>query len=233
MMFRWCFPGMALLFTILPCAAQSSVFLMPEGSKEIVYGVATFYGPRDSGSKVKQFGARPVIYAEWSNGVFIDMNTIGIELSDQPDLRYGVVWTLLNRNVGGFVRYGITRGLAVSSRLSIGESPNHRGMSARTGLSYWTWPLPHHAVGMDLDVSLANRASLQSEFGDIAKWPAYQARSGMRDATLSLRWNWELTNKTTVRTWVQEQRFLSGVRSSPRLERPSGTTLGTMILWRY
>ena len=233
-----------LLAANLPAVAQTGVMGMPEGSKDIVFGLATVVGPRANGSPDTVVGLAPMISVQWANGVFIHMNTVGMHLSERGDLRYGPLASYGRSRVvladgttrsrftpelGGFVEYELSRGFGVSSRLMYGGSSDRGGVRMISSASAWTAGHNHHAFGIEGIVTLANRSSLQADFGT----PVYQPNGGLRDVALVAHWSWELTHKSTLRAWVQEKHFLGGARSSPRLERHGGTSLVTMITWRF
>jgi MipA family protein len=233
--------------------AQSAPMLMPEGSKDIYLSLAAVHAPRANGSNENRLRVVPLISAELSNGVFINMNRVGMQLSEDFSLGYGPLFSPSRSRVpdtegrdgrsrftpefGGFFTYRISQGLSVSSNLMYGGSSDRRGLAIHGAAAFWQQVRPHHSVGIETGLSLANRSSLQADFAvtpaQAGRLPAHEVHSGLRDASLSLHWSWELTHKTTLRTWAQRRHFLGSAGASPRIEQRAGTTVATMVSWRY
>lgn len=235
------------LITCVPVLAQSTHMLMPEGSKDIFVSLAAVSTPVTEGSRAREINVVPLISAQWANGVFVNMNTVGMHLSERSDMEYGPLFTPMTSRVGGntgtdrqsksrftpeiggFINYRIAHGMGISTRLMYGGSSDHRGLRWNAGAYLWTPLSAHHSVGIQSSFTLANSSSLQADFST----REYQAKGGMRDADVSLRWRWELNHTTTLNTWIEEQRFLGGAGRSPRLERKSGTTAAAMVTWQF
>ena len=248
---RSLFIAAATLTACLPALAQSTHMMMPEGSKQIYVGLATVYGPSANGSTESRIGIVPIISAQWANGMFVNMNSVGFHMSERDDLQYGPQVRLMRSRppsengksvgsrftpeVGGFVSYSLAPGMTVSSRLMYGGSSDHRGLRVHSGASVWKQTGAHHAFGVEAGVTLANRSSLQADFSvrPGGTLPVHEVDSGWRDASVTLHWSWEFNHKTTVRAWVEEQRFLGSARASPRLATGGGTTAVAMVLYSF
>lgn len=74
-----------------PALAQSSTTYMPDGSKDITVSATLALVPRAEGSKTMHPLVLPSASVEWSPGVFLEPGTLGMQLSDDPNLRYGPV----------------------------------------------------------------------------------------------------------------------------------------------
>jgi len=238
-----------------PVLADPTHMMMPEGSSDVYLSLAAVWSPRRLGSADNEFGVVPLISAEWANGVFINLNRIGMHLSQQSNMQYGPLISPTRSRVttytpdgpktkgrftpeiGGFFNYSIAHGIGVTSQMMYGGSSDLRGMRVHLGGHFWMPVGSHHAVGIVTQASLANRSSLQADFGITAQQagagPTHEVRSGLRDAALSLRWRWDVNHKTTLTSWIEGHRYLGSAGASPRLEQRSGTSVVTMVTYRY
>lgn len=238
-----------------PALAQTTHMMMPEGSSDVYLGLALVSSPRRLGSSENGLGVVPVISAQWANGAFIHMNTIGMHLSDRSNMRYGPLIsptrsrvtkytpdgpetkTRFTPEVGGFLDYSIAHGIGLKSRLMYGGSSDHRGLRMELSAHLWKPVAPHHAIGIETGLTLTNRSSLQADFGitrqQAGTGRAHEVSSGLRDASVSLNWRWDINHKTTLHSWIEGQRFLGSAGASPRLEQRTGTRVVTMVIYHY
>ena len=252
--------NIAVILTALavasPSVAQSTRMMMPEGSKDIYLTLAAAYTPESEGSARRRTYVSPMVSAEFSNGVFIDMNTVGVHLSDNPQFDYGVQatptvshvrvptadgWESKRRftpEVGAFVRYSLAHGVGLRSALMYGGSVDHRGLRLRLG-AIMAWPVAeHHGVGINVDATLANRSALQADFSVLpshpnAALPLYDAKGGLRDTSINAFWSWQLSTKYTFRSILQWNRLHGGAAASPRIERANGATAITSVTYQF
>ncbi|HEY0060708.1 MAG TPA: MipA/OmpV family protein [Telluria sp.] len=237
----------ALLACCSASAAAQTHMDMPEGSREVFLSLAGVWSPKRIGSREHVVGVVPLVSAQWANGVFIDLNTLGMHWSRQSNLDYGPLlaptraWagatganggqssSRLALQAGGFLNYRIGNGVGVGARLLYGGGDQHQGLNAMARAHWWTDLAPHHAVGIETDITLANRAALLPDFGS----PGYALHGGARDAALTLHWRWELNHSTTFRALLRQDRLLGSAGASPRLEQRSGTSVVTLVTWQY
>jgi len=239
----------------MPALADPTHMMMPEGSSDVFLSLAAVWSPRSIGSADNVVGVAPLISAQWANGVFINMNKVGMHLSEQSNIQYGPLISptrsrvttytpegpqtknRLTPEIGGFFNYGIARGLGLTSQLMYGGSSDHRGVRMHLGGHLWMPVASHHAMGIVTGVTLANRSALQADFGitpqQAGTGPTHEVSSGLRDAAVSLNWRWEVNHKTTLHSWIAAQRLLGSAGASPRLEQRSGTSVVTMVTYRY
>ena len=62
---------------------------MPDGSRDLYFGLGAVSEPAYVGSSARRVRALPLVQLEWSNGVFISGLSAGMHLSQQPALEYG------------------------------------------------------------------------------------------------------------------------------------------------
>ena len=229
---------------------------MPEGSKDIHLSLAMGSVPASDGSRERDLFLVPLISAQFANGAFIDMNTVGIHLSRDPSMNYGLMaspsmtrvrtrtaqgWDSERKftpEVGAFFSYGIAHGLSVRSSLMYGGAADRRGLAFNAGASASMPVAEHHTLGIDLDVRMANRSALQARFGvteeqAMPDLPAYQVRGGMREAAVSAGWHWHFSNKYTFLTRLQYSRLLGSAAASPRVEQAGGMHAYGVLTYRY
>lgn len=247
---------LALLALCAPCAAQTTRMNMPEGSKDVYLSLAMGNAPASDGAAGRRTFVVPLVSAQFANGVFINMNSVGMHLSDSPDMPWGVQFTpstsrvttrtasgfeskrRFTPEVGGFLNYQVAHELFLSSGLMYGGSADRRGLRLRFGASSWMPVAEHHSVGIDLQVRLANRSALQADFAVTEAQagptlPLYGVNSGVRDSGIAAGWNWQLAHKYSLRTMLQYERLHGSAAASPRIERAGGVTAFTVLTYRY
>lgn len=239
-----------------PATAQTTRMLMPEGSKDVYLSLAAAIVPTAEGSAQQRFLLVPLVSAQWANGVFVNMNVVGVHLSDRSDMAYGFqVAPTLSRTAtvtengresklrftpeaGPFFDYQLAYGMGLKSSLMYGGSIDHRGLRMNLG-AYLSLPVAaHHSMGLEAAVKLANRPALQANYGVTAEQAtatlaAYAVRSGVRASAFSANWNWEISNKYALSTSIESHRLRGSAARSPRIEQPGTLSLVTILTYRY
>lgn len=246
----------AMLASCTSALAQSSITHMPEGSKEIKIALAAVNGPRSEGSAQRSTFIAPLFSVQWSNGVFVDMNEIGMRLSDHPSLKYGVVavptfsraTTLpgegepakrrFTPEVGGYLNYQLAHGINLTSGLLYGGSIDHRGLRLRFGAQFWTPVAEHHFVGVMGSLVLANRSALQANYAVSpeqarAGLPAHAVGSGLHRTSIGAQWRWDLNHKYTLASALDWGRLHGSAAASPRVQQAGGLTMSSMIIYGF
>ena len=237
-------------------SAEPTHMNMPEGSSDVYLSLATGYGPRSEGGARREMFVTPLISAQWSNGVFMDMNSLGVHLSDRVNMQYGLLATpTISRGatisgsgrgkrkftpeVGGFFNYSVAHGIGLSTGLMYGGSSDRRGLSMNLG-GHLRVPLAaHHSVGLETRIRLANRSALQADFGVTAEQAgagdigAHEVSGGVRDVAIAAHWSWSLTHKYTLRTSVSWQRLQGSAAASPRTEQAAGVQATTILTYQF
>jgi outer membrane scaffolding protein for murein synthesis (MipA/OmpV family) len=71
-------------------AAQTpAVNRMPDGSRDLYFGLGAVSAPRYEGARERRVTALPVLQLEWSNGIFIAGMSAGMHLSGEPSVEFG------------------------------------------------------------------------------------------------------------------------------------------------
>ena len=229
---------------------------MPEGSKDIYLSLAFGSVPESDGSSKRDLFLVPLVSAQFANGVFLDMNTVGIHLSRDPSMNYGLMLTpsfsrvrqrtaqgweserKFTPELGGFFSYGVAHGLSVRTSLLYGGNADRRGLALNLGASAWMPVAEHHNVGIDLGARLANRSALQAGFGvteeqSMPGLPVYEPHGGMREAGISAGWRWHFSNKYTFTTKLEYSRLLGSAARSPHVEQAGGVQAYGVLTYRY
>ncbi len=238
-------------------SAEPTHMNMPEGSSEVYLTLAAGYGPRSEGSAQRAMFVTPLISAQWSNGVFVDMNSLGVHLSDRVNMQYGLLATpsmsrgatisgngssskrKFTPEVGGFFNYSVAHGIGLSSGVMYGGSSDRRGLNMNLGAHMWVPLAAHHSVGLEMRMRLANRSALQADFGVTAEQAgagdigAHGVSGGVRDVAIAAHWRWDVTHKYTFRTSVAWQWLQGSAAASPRTEEPAGAQVTTILSYQF
>lgn len=229
---------------------------MPEGSKDVYMTLMLASAPAALGSAQRGSYVSPHVSAQFANGVFIDMNTVGIYLSGEAQLVYGVQFapTLsrvqvrtsegweakrkLTPEVGGFVRYNVAHGLQVRSTLMYGGSTDHRGLRLGLGAMLGMPVAEHHQAGMEFDSTFANRSAQQADFAVAPEqqgpqWPVYAVSGGLRETRLTAFWNWQLSTRYTFKAMLWRARLHGSAAASPRIEQAGGITAAMGVTYQF
>jgi outer membrane protein len=92
---------LCLLALIGACTAASAQTpapnLMPDGSRDMFVGLGASSLPVYEGAKERRLRALPTLQIQWSNGVFVSGQSVGMHLSNQPSLEFGPLASLAPR----------------------------------------------------------------------------------------------------------------------------------------
>ena len=240
---------------LLLCAAAASVqaqatrMLMPEGTYDLVLGVAlgtTFKSRAEGGAHAV---VTPALSVQWSNGAFIEAGiedaTAGIHLSDNPYLDYGVVASATGRDrrsdtpgtrgrvvlqAGGFITWQPLHNMAFSGELLAGGGFDGNGMLAHAQWLYSIRLVAHHGLNFSAGLVAADQRWMQGYFGVTQAQsaaggnPAYRAAAGLVSAYGDMSWKWQVANKYWLNTGARVSRLTGPAAASPLVRaslRPS------------
>ncbi len=243
-----------LLALATPAFAQTRMD-MPEGSKEVSVALTVVNAPRAEGSAARETFIAPRFSVQWANGVFINMNQLGLRLSDQPDMDYGVLAvprfsraTILPGSAetkrsftpefGGYLNYRLAHGMLLTSQMLYGGSVDHRGLRIRLGGQFW-WPVAeHHAGGVIALTELANRSALQANFAvapgqATPTLRAHAVDGGVHSTVLGAHWRWDLTHKYTLASSLEWRRLHGSAASSPRVEKTKAAIAAVTLIYSF
>ena len=218
-----------------PCLAQSPETLMPEGSRDAWIGAAFVNQPEREGSRERESALVPYFRVQWSNGLFVENLSAGLQMSRTPHLRYGPLVAVggdgprgtgdrrgLKFLAGGFVGYRILHNLGVNA------TAVHRlgGTQLRLAASTWTQLAPHHSVSFQIGVNLADSSYMRWHFGQTAE-------GGVKDAYAGANWHWQASRKYELHTRIKFSRLGSTVGASPDVKTRDGTHLTTALVYGF
>jgi len=245
-----------LLLCAAPAMAQTHM-MMPEGSKDIYLSVGAVYAPRNEGGADYALAGGPLISVQWANGIFIDMNTVGMYLQRSMSMSYGPMLTpsftrvlvptaggsvskrRFTPEVGGFFNYHIAHGLNLNTNLMYGGSYDRRGLRLNLGISAYKPVAAHHSLGLSGTVSLANRSALESNYAvtpeqaALSGLPEYSVGGGVRKSYISARWHWEISNKYSLSTSLRREQLHGSAAASPRMEKDSAVVMATLLTYHW
>ncbi len=238
--------------------AQATRMMMPEGTYDLVFGVAvqrTYHADSDGRSHGEVV---PALEVQWSNGVFIDANVdeavLGVHWSDQPMLDYGAMLSVSGRDqrsdtpgarggmamqAGGFVNWHVLYNLDVGGELLAGGGYDRGGLLGNARVQ-WSTPLAaHHGATLTVGAIVGDHTWMQGYFGVTPAQaasggnPAYRAPAGVLNIYGDLEWQWQLGNKYWLFTGARISRRGDGPAASPLVAGRDYFTLRTALTYHF
>lgn len=222
-----------------PCFAQSPTTLMPEGSRDVSIGAMFGARPATGGSRKIERGVSPYLRIQWSNGVFVENLSAGMQLSRNPQWRYGPLVAVgadkarepgdahgRKLIVGGFAGYQLLHNLRLSAVALHGRGRGGGGNELELAARTWMPLAPHHGASFELGVGVADGGYMRSHFGETA-------RNGVKDAFAAANWHWQAGRKYDVHTSVRVSQLSSNAGNSRFVETRGGAELLTAIVYGF
>jgi len=223
-----------------PCSAQSPTTLMPEGSRDVSIGAMFGSMPASEGSRERKRVLFPYLRVRWSNGVFVDNFSAGMQLSRVPNLRYGPLVSLgrdeardlgepdgFKLLVGGFAGYALLHNLRVDAAvLHGGARGGGRGTQLRMVARTWMQLAPHHGGSLELGANGADSDYMRSHFGGTAD-------GGVKDTFVSASWHWQVGRKYELHTRAKLSQLSGNVGASRFVATRGGTELLTALVYSF
>ncbi len=242
----------------LPCFAQSTSMFMPEGSSDLTFGVNAFDAPSAEGSNKRRILALPSVSVQWSNGVFLDNNELGMNFSPQGNVRFGPVFipefstvrTQQGANapkdklqftpeVGAFYHYRLAHNMGLSTNVMFGAGSEHNGILANLSAHISTPLAAHHSIGLSTGMTLANQNYMQAQFGltqqqvSNSHLSPYSAAGGLKSLSVSGNWEWEISNKFTLSSGVGLKRLCGSAVDSPLIDKRNDVIVYSSLSYHY
>lgn len=231
-----------LLAACGPAFAQTDMF-MPAGTNEVNVGAALVSESRADGDTRRHAFVVPHLSVQFSNGVFISPNGVGMQLSRHPSFRYGPLLSYsfsqradakddkmkVRLQAGAYLRYRVIRGLELSSSALYGGGDNHQGLRLNGGASYATPLASHHSASIGIGASWADQDYMESYFGTAA----YRAEAGMHSVRANLNWHWELGTRYSLSTGTGVSRLLGNAAASPIVRKATNVSFYTSLNYQF
>ncbi|NHZ90576.1 hypothetical protein F2P45_16350 [Massilia sp. CCM 8733] len=238
----------------VPAAAQSPTTQMPEGTTDIDLSLIAALVPVSEGRSGMKAIVLPSISAQWSNGVFAAPGELGMQLSEDPMLKFGPLLTYGTRSrraddrndklrfgieAGAFAGYQLAHNIGFRSSLLYGGGDDRKGVRLNLGGNYGLRLGTHQSLNAGVGMDVVNHAYMQSIFGISPKQAArgrrqaYQARAGIKDIYLSLRWNVELSTKYSLGSGVTVSRLMGSAADSPLTDSPHNAAVFTALTYHW
>ena len=222
-----------------PCLAQSPTTLMPEGSRDTSAGIMFASLPASEGSRTRNRALIPFLRIQWSNGVFVNNLSAGMQLSRMPHLRYGPLVAVGGDEarepgerderkllVGGFAGYSLLHNLRLDALAlhngARGGGGNTLQLTART----WMSLAPHHGAALELGIDFADGRYMHSHFGD-------SASAGVKDTFVGASWNWQVSRKFELHTGVKFSQLSGNAGNGRFVATRGGTQLLTALSYGF
>lgn len=231
---------LAAAFAATSAAATESPLLMPDGTSEFAIGAALRHGEPNEDSARRTTWIQPYLQAQWSNGFFLDGVWLGKQLSDVPHLRYGPMVTLARERLprgegehrlmplfGAFLSYQLLHNLSFSVHGYRMAGSRGDAMADLRVLSYNS-VAPHHALGIEAGLRLADRRHLQAYSG-----AGPEASGGIKDGYVGARWHCELTPKYTASAGLEYKRVMGDAAAARGSARRSSLDSHLLLIYRF
>lgn len=236
--------------------AQASRMYMPEGTYDMVFGVAaqTTLGRKGGEYRV----VVPALEVQWSNGVFVDMNVreavVGVHLSDHPNFYYGLQAAVSGREqrddtpgqrggvatqAGAFLSWRALHNVGISGFLMVGGGFNGGGLLGQVQARYAMRLAAHHGASLTAGVYLADHSWQQGYFGVSQAQaanggnPEYRARAGLVNCFGDIEWQWQMGNKYALYTGLRVNRLGSSPAASPLVGERGLVSLRTALTYHF
>lgn len=222
-----------------PCLAQSPTTLMPEGSREVSIGAIFGSLPAREGSRERKRVLSPYLHIRWSNGIFVENLSAGMQLSRTSNLRYGPLVALggdaarepgersgRKLMVGGFAGYQLLHNLRVDATALHGGARGGGGNQLRLTARSWMQLAPHHGGSLELGVNMGDRRYMHSHFGGTAS-------AGVKDAFVGANWHWQAGRKYELHTSVKFRQLSGNAGASRFVETRGGAQLLTAFVYGF
>ncbi|GGC57194.1 MipA/OmpV family protein [Undibacterium terreum] len=175
----------ALIFSFCgPAIAQTpAANMMPDGSRDMYVGLGVGSAPLCDGTDERETRLKPNIQVQWSNGIFLRNESLGMHLSNEPGIEYGPLLEYdrgcdashqkklegakdidSSLGVGGFFNYYLTDSFRLSSKLLVGTENERRRMVLNLEARKYMQVAQHHGVALSLGLTWANQAYTQTRF---------------------------------------------------------------------
>ena len=238
--------------------AQATRMMMPEGTYDLVFGVAlerTWFSGRNGGPRTV---LAPALEVQWSNGVFAEVGTrdavVGVYLSDDPGLAYGVQMSVNGRDqrtdtpgerggvavqAGAFLHWRAAHNMGVGGQLMAGGGFDGGGLLAHVQARYYIYLAARQGVALSAGLFAADRSWQQGYFGVTPAQaasggnPVYRAPAGLVSVYGDLEWHWQWANKYTQSTGVRYTRLASGPAASPLIGGRDRISLRTSVTYHF
>jgi outer membrane scaffolding protein for murein synthesis (MipA/OmpV family) len=222
-----------------PCFAQSPTTLMPEGSRDASIGAMFGSRPASEGSRERTRVLFPLLRVRWSNGVFVENFSAGMQLSRDSHVRYGPLLMLGGdearepgeRNerrllVGGFARYSLLHNLRVDAIALHGGARGGGGNQLQLAARTWTQLAPYHNGSFEVGVDVADGRYMHSHFGDTAS-------AGVKGVFVGASWHWRVNRKYELHTGFRFSELSDNVGASRFVETRGGTQLLSGLVYGF
>ncbi|MES2072702.1 MAG: MipA/OmpV family protein [Pseudomonadota bacterium] len=253
--FIFSFCGVAL-------AQTPAANMMPDGSRDMYVGLGVGSAPLCDGSGERRTRVMPNIQVQWSNGIFLRNESLGLHLSDEPGLEYGPVLEYergcrasearklegardidSSVAVGGFLNYYPAANIRLGSRLLVGTENDRRRILLNLEARKFMQLGQHHGVALSLGFTWANQAYAQTRVdfepmkvlisAPAAEAPDYSTHAGIKDVHAGVNWNWELSPDWLVTSQVSIYRLTGSTIENPLNGRRSYATVYTGLAYRF
>ena len=226
--------------------AQSTMMMMPEGSKDLYVGAVLADVASSEGGSARRVVAVPTASGLWSNGVFARLGAVGWDATDDPTMDYGPLLTYGIRSKrsddaghesrwdfqgGAFWSFMFAREIQFGSQLLYGGGADNQGLQLKLGADVSYRLGSHDSLTLSPGLTLADSSFMRSTYGisaaqaQIDGLPTYDAKAGLRDLHLDIDWNSELSTKFTLDTGLSLSRLMGSAAHSPLIAQRDEATL--------
>ena len=227
---------------------------MPDGSQDVSFAMTAFDTPRSEGGKRRQVAALPSFTGRWSNGIFAALGEVGMDLSEDPVLDWGPLFsydlrqrrnddpsdkTGLDIEGGAFVHYMWASTINFNSAVLYGGGAKRSGIKLVSDIDFSMRLGPHAALTLSPGVEFVNASYMKSSFGITPVQAAndglgpYVAHPGLKNLFLNADVHWQLSNKWTMDSGLNTTRLMGSAGHSPLTEQRTNLTEYVQLSYHY
>jgi outer membrane scaffolding protein for murein synthesis (MipA/OmpV family) len=228
----------------------------PKSGGSISTGFA--FSPVYAGSDEQRSRGGAILSYQWANGLSVGARGIGWQLSQQPDLQYGVglgvsagrkegdsiylrgMGDIKDQPVfGAYLNASIAKGLWLSSSVELGSGNAREGNLLKLGASY---ALPITAaleLSLGASAAFANADHMASYFGVSAaqsatsSYATYTPSAGLRNIDLDVGLTYKITPKWAMGLGVSATGLSKAAKDSPLVRKPNYLTALVGLVYTF
>ena len=223
-------------------------------------GLGANFAPRYQGADESRTMAIPGFVYQWSNGLFVGGTDglVGFQFNATPQLKLGAALGLDEGREASDSRYlngmgnvssrgtfnllakaAISEQLELSAALRMGSGNNSKGGLFNLGATYGIVLAPDTRMSFNVEATLANADYMQEYFGvsseqaSASGYKRYTPSSGLRDVTVGLDFQHDLSRDWMVFGKVSSTSLSNAAKDSPLVRKTTSQSAFAGIAYKF